>query len=104
MFVVGSFVQKAQELQLDTPMHFFLFKVVIGRAYCHKGPSTLEKCPEGYDSVYLQPDQSQQIYSHRYLIYNPERVTLIHQIQTKIRVEINRHFSDSELSCSLCTR
>ena len=38
---------------------FFLFKVVIGRAFVRKGPIDVEndRIPEGYDSVYLADDQ-----------------------------------------------
>ena len=75
IFTVGSIVTKASELPADTQLTFFLFKVVIGRAYCHKGSTPPAECPEGYDSVYLENDSQDNtsVFSHQYAIYNFER-------------------------------
>ena len=74
-FTVGSIINKASELPADTQITFFLFKVVIGRAYCHKGKEAPQNCPEGYDSVYLENEnqESSSVFSHKYVIYNFER-------------------------------
>jgi hypothetical protein len=74
-FTVGSVINKASELQEGQQYTFFLFKVVIGRAYVHKGelkPDSFPSIPEGYDSVYLADDShSKGVYQHRYLIFDP---------------------------------
>jgi hypothetical protein len=52
-------VHNASELPIETTLTYFLFKVVIGRAYCFKQDSSKKlpaSCPEGYDSVYLETD------------------------------------------------
>ena len=77
-------------MQIDTPLTFFLFKVVIGRAFCYKGKTPPESCPEGYDSVYMEPEfpnSIENVFSHKYAIYNYERVQLIHQVVAKVKVE-----------------
>lgn len=100
IFTVGSIINNASELPIDTPLTFFLFRVQIGRAHCHRvvhgGEKWPSACPEGFDSIYLQHDtnENNSIYSHKYVIYNAERVTLIHQVVTKIKVEpLKIHYS-----------
>jgi len=58
IFTVGSIVHQSSDLLIDTPLTFFLFKVVIGRAFCHKGKNPPELCPEGYDSVYMESESA----------------------------------------------
>ena len=57
---MGSIVSNETEVPIDTETTYFIFKVVIGRAYvrrrsrmdpANKG-NTLQP-PEGYDSVYI---------------------------------------------------
>lgn len=101
---MGSIVENAADLPIDTTLTFFLFKVVIGRAYCHRDQEPPKNCPEGYDSVYMQElgQDSKNIFSHNYYIYNYERVQLIHQIVTKIKVDpVKIH--DSILHCINCS-
>jgi hypothetical protein len=103
LFTVGSIIHKASELPADTQLTFFLFKVVIGRAYCHKGSTPPPTCPEGYDSVYLENEnmESSSVFSHNYLIYNFERTQLIHQVTTRIKVDPVKAYSETS-TCDSC--
>ena len=63
-FKIGSIIESSNDLQTDTMLTFFLFKVTIGRAYVRPVPKDREKrekiaaepVPEDYDSVYLQEE------------------------------------------------
>ena len=58
MFTYGTVIEDADELSMDTEFAFCVYRVGIGRAYCHKlGQDErwqdLEEKP-GYDSIFLE--------------------------------------------------
>ena len=81
VFKAGSIINSAADLPVNQNLTFFMFKVVIGRAFCNRpGKPLPPHCPEGYDSVYLETNSKDSFssFTHSYAIYNFERVQLIH--------------------------
>ena len=62
-FTFGTIVEDADDLSQDTEYTFLVFKVGVGKSYCHKTApgENAESIPlkEGFDSVYLEnPNQN----------------------------------------------
>ena len=91
LFTVGSIISNSNKDLPDTSHTFFLFRVTIGRAFCCKEREPPAQCPPEYDSVYMcPPDDSENVFSHNYYIYQSDRVSLHHKVVTKIKLEPSR--------------
>lgn len=57
-FTFGTIVEKAEDISQDTEYTFCVFKVGVGKSYCHKYTpgEDIESIPlkDGYDSVNLE--------------------------------------------------
>lgn len=85
-----------RDIQLNETVNFFVFRVVVGRAFVIK-KSTLQDqkyrhnprsaLHPDYDSIYIQDDQDESDYvSHTYRIFDKEKVKLIYKVQAKIKI------------------
>lgn len=75
---------------------------MIGRAKCCKDKKPPSQCPDGYDSVLMEKEEGDSnIYSHKYAVYNYERVQLIHKVDTKIIVDIVKEVAAIP-DCAIC--
>ena len=56
-FTFGTIIENADELSADTEYTFCVFRIGIGRSFCHPMSEDIENIPlkDGYDSVYLEP-------------------------------------------------
>ena len=115
-FKIGSIIESSSDLQTDTMLTFFLFKVTIGRAYVRPVPSSLkdkekrekiaaEPVPEDYDSVYLQEEQQTAgLFCQTYAIHNCEKIRLLYKVTTKIVVNPpNKNSMTENFDCVVCS-
>ena len=129
-FLAGSIVGSDDEIPLDSITTYFIFKVVIGRAYVRRR-SRLDPLnhgdrmqpPDGYDSVYihedsddgdtfadlsladlLAPEHEKNVFrsriAHTYAIFSNEKIRLLYQVRFK--VVIPKH--PKIIYCDICLR
>ena len=94
--ISGSIVKNPAEIRLNEQIHFYVFRVVVGRAFVMKRSALDEKCNNprsalhpDYDSIYIQDDQdksSNDYVSHTYRIFDKEKVKLIYKVTAKIKI------------------
>jgi hypothetical protein len=91
-FTFGTIIENAEDIMKDTEYTFCVFRVGVGKSYCHKMQQdegieniTLK---DGYDSVYLEnSNPNKKVFQMNYIIYSSENVQLTHVIKTRIDVE-----------------
>jgi len=92
-FTFGTIIENAEDIMKDTEFTFCVFRVGIGKSYCHKmqQDDSIENIPlkDGYDSVYLENanPSNGKVFQMNYIIYSAENVQLTHVIKTRIDVE-----------------
>lgn len=92
----GSIVKNPSDIRLNEIINFYVFRVVVGRAYVMKRSALEDKSHNprsalhpDYDSIYIQDDQdksSNDYVSHTYRIFDKEKVRLIYKVTAKIKV------------------
>src|SRR5690606_28795888 len=46
----------------------------VGRCYCVDRAEGVHNIPEGYDSVYIQPEEDKEFYKHEFIILDSNRL------------------------------
>lgn len=89
LFTYGAVIENSDELSMDTEFAFCVYRVGIGRAYCHKlsHDEKWENIKEkpGYDSIFLENKRETiKALQMRYVIHSAENVVLTHVIKCQI--------------------
>lgn len=69
VFTAGAIVENPDEISEGQVYWFYLFKVVVGKSYCHRRRDDERKSedysklplPPGYDTVYLEGESPRKI-------------------------------------------
>ena len=112
VFTFGSTLKDEDAAQIteDREYTFLVFRVSVGRSYCHKlQPAEVpEEVPlqDGFDSVYIdetmRADRSDNLFQMKYLVYHPDNVLLTYVIKTKIKVDEIEKNKEVNI-CKFCT-
>ena len=114
VFTAGAIVDNPDDLLEGQTYWFYLFKVAVGKSFCHRRREDEKKqdeyskipLPPNYDSVYLEGESPRKylhltpsltidnMFQHKYLIYNRDQTLLTYAVQTKIRIDDQVSFKD----------
>ena len=115
-FTTGSILRgRPKDINVDTEYTFFVFKVVIGRAYfmrrhtldeeTDKSPNPKSVLRKGYDSIYVHEDvadedQEKDLVTHKYRIFDKEKVRLLYKVRASIKIDQRGEMG--AIYCDIC--
>lgn len=91
----GSIVKNPAEIKLNETIVFYVFKVIVGKAFVMKKSAignSYSQNPRAalhpdYDSIYIQDDSNEgaaDYVSHTYRVFSKESVRLLYKVKAKI--------------------
>jgi hypothetical protein len=105
-FTFGTIIENAEDLMADTEYTFCVFRIGVGRSYCHPAVEEVESIAlkEGFDSVFLEPpaDQPSRLFRMQYVLFNSDNAILTHVIKCRIDVGELQQALELEV-CALCS-
>ena len=124
-FLAGSIIKTDDQIPLNTLTTYFIFKVVIGRAYVRRrskmdplNRGDRMQPPDDYDSVYVHEDddtladmslsdvmdQEKEVHrskiTHTYAIFSNEKIRLLYEVRFKIVIPK----APKVIYCDICLR